>query len=74
MAEYADLSNSLKYKKGDEPWLVAMAKVMALFYFMKRHGHLYAQMISRENLENAFDRAKRGKTWQRVVQEAIAHR
>lgn len=31
MAEYADLSNSLKYKKGDEPWLVAMAKVMALF-------------------------------------------
>lgn len=43
-------------------------------YFMKRYGHLYAQMISRENLENAFDRAKRGKTWQRVVQEAIAHR
>ena len=41
---------------------------------MKRLGNIYNKIISRENLELAFDKAKKGKTWQDKVKFAEAHR
>lgn len=41
---------------------------------MKRKGNLYARIIDRQNLELAFDKAKKGKTWQRTVKNAEKHR
>jgi hypothetical protein len=41
---------------------------------MKRKGNLYARIIDRQNLELAFDKAKKGKTWQRTVKNAERHR
>lgn len=41
---------------------------------MKRQGNLYARIIDRQNLELAFDKAKKGKTWQRTVKNAEKHR
>ena len=41
---------------------------------MKRLGNIYSKIISRENLELAFDKAKKGKTWQDKVKYAEAHR
>lgn len=34
---------------------------------MKRHGNLFEQIIAYDNLNRAYDRAKRGKNWQRAV-------
>lgn len=41
---------------------------------MKRHGNLYEKIIARENLEAAFDKARKGKTWQDTVKAADANR
>lgn len=41
---------------------------------MKRKGNLYARIIDRQNLEIAFDKAKKGKTWQDTVKSAEANR
>lgn len=41
---------------------------------MKRHGNLYEKIIARENLEVAFDKARKGKTWQDTVKTADANR
>ena len=41
---------------------------------MKRLGNTYNKIISRENLELAFDKAKKGKTWQDKAKFAEAHR
>lgn len=41
---------------------------------MKRYGNLYSKIIARENLELAFDKAKKGKSWQTVVKTAEANR
>lgn len=42
--------------------------------FMKRHGNLYQQIISRENIEIAAQRARKRKTWQRAVKKFDEHR
>ena len=34
---------------------------------MKRHGNLFPQIVDRNNIELAYDKARRGKTWQRTV-------
>ena len=35
---------------------------------MKRHGNLFPQIVEPDNLYEAYRNARRGKTWQRVVQ------
>lgn len=35
---------------------------------MKRHGGLFEQIVTPENIELAFSKAKKGKTWQESVQ------
>jgi len=35
---------------------------------MKRHGGLFEQIVTPENIEQAFNKAKKGKTWQESVQ------
>ena len=35
---------------------------------MKRHGRLFEKIVTPENIALAFDKAKRGKTWQKSVQ------
>jgi hypothetical protein len=42
--------------------------------FMKRHGNLYQQIISRENIELAAQHARKRKTWQRAVKKFDEHR
>lgn len=42
--------------------------------FMKRKGNLYKKIIERSNLELAFDKAKKGKTWQDTVKAAELNR
>ena len=41
---------------------------------MKRHGHLFEQIISKENLSFAFDRAAKGKTRRRIIRKAKARK
>jgi RNA-directed DNA polymerase len=41
---------------------------------MRRHGNLFALVCDRDNLSAAFDRAARGKRWQRTVKVAIARK
>lgn len=41
---------------------------------MKRINNIYSRIIARDNLETAFDKAKRGKTWQDTVRHAEKHR
>ena len=36
---------------------------------MKRHGGLFEKIVTPENIELAFDKAKKGKTWQNSVKE-----
>ena len=36
---------------------------------MKRHGDLWRHVIAPENIELAYQRAKKGKSWQRTIQE-----
>ena len=36
---------------------------------MKRHGNLFEQIVSADNLNLAYRNARKGKSWQRVVQE-----
>lgn len=40
---------------------------------MKRFGHLFEKIADLENLERAYRNARRGKSWQRVVQEFDAN-
>jgi len=34
---------------------------------MKRHGNLFPQIVDRDNIELAYDKARKGKTWQRTI-------
>lgn len=51
-----------------------MGKSRHEFFTMKRLGNIYSKIIARENLELAFDKARKGKTWQNKVKYADAHR
>lgn len=51
-----------------------MRKSRHKLFDMKRLGNIYGKIILRENLELAFDKAKKGKTWQDKVKYAEAHR
>lgn len=55
-----------KYEKGEIARLVAKSKSRAS-YCMKRHGNLFDQIITMDNLELAYRKARRGKGWQTVV-------
>lgn len=41
---------------------------------MKRHGRLFPDIVSRDNIELAYDKARKGKAWQRTVQRVDARR
>lgn len=41
---------------------------------MKRHGNLYQKIISQENIELAYLKARKGKSWQYKVQAVDAHK
>lgn len=41
---------------------------------MKRHGNLFPQIIDRNNIELAYDKARKGKTWQRTIRRIDEHR
>lgn len=56
-----------KIQSGGAAQLVAKTKVASAIK-MKRYGNLYNNIISKENLLLAHERAKKGKTWQKDVQ------
>lgn len=47
--------------------LVRKPKVLRGF-ILKRHSNLYNKIISKENIELAYQKAKKGKTWQQKIQ------
>lgn len=55
-----------KYTKGDWVKLVVPTKVFPKL-ILKRFGNLYEKIISKENIELAYQKARRGKTCQRAV-------
>lgn len=38
---------------------------------MKRHGNLFEKIVSKENIELAFEKARKGKNWQDDVKEVV---
>ncbi|MFW6377421.1 MAG: hypothetical protein ACOCZ5_02270 [bacterium] len=36
---------------------------------MKRHGNLYKDIITRDNIELAFKKARKGKSWQNTIKK-----
>lgn len=38
---------------------------------MKRHGNLFEKIVSEENIELAFEKARKGKNWQDDVKEVV---
>lgn len=56
--------------------LVACANVCPAIYKdrMKRHGNLFPAIVARENIERAYVRAKKHKTWQRTIKRVEADR
>lgn len=46
-----------------------MVKILFHFFSMKRHGNLFEQVVTMDNLRLAFYKAARGKHWQEQVQE-----
>ncbi|MCF7913598.1 MAG: reverse transcriptase/maturase family protein [Spirochaetaceae bacterium] len=59
-----------RIQNGGVAGLVVIAKVRQhIIKIMKRYGNLKEKIITKENIELAYSRAKKGKTWQNTVQE-----
>jgi retron-type reverse transcriptase len=50
-------------------WLASSESESQLNHIMKRHGNLFEQIISMDNLYLAYRQAHKGKAWQKAVKE-----